>query len=218
MEEENSIKALTAIKGIGRTKAIALNKAGFSTISDLKNASVEEISAVKGINGSLAEKIKLEISQMEEDVVAEAEIEAKTEVPASELAIGPATSRLLRVRKRQKLKKPHFVQTDQHKKKKLQDTWRRPRGHHNKKRQYITSKGQMARVGFGSPAAVKGLHPSGFEEVLLDRLQDMEHINPGIQAVRISRTVGQRKRMQIIQKAKDLGLKILNPPVEEGGQ
>ncbi|MCL7414331.1 MAG: 50S ribosomal protein L32e [ANME-2 cluster archaeon] len=127
----------------------------------------------------------------------------------------PESKRLLNVRKRQKLRKPHFVQTDQHKKKKLKDTWKKPRGLHNKKRQYILGKGELARVGYGSPAAVKGLHPSGFEEVLLSRAQDLDSVDPATQAVRIARTVGQRKRMDIVKKAQSLGLKILNPPYQE---
>ncbi|MDF1557170.1 MAG: 50S ribosomal protein L32e [ANME-2 cluster archaeon] len=127
----------------------------------------------------------------------------------------PESTRLLKVRKKQKLKKPHFVQTDQHKKKKLKDIWRKPRGLHNKKRQYILGKGEMARPGYGSPVAVKGLHPSGFEEVLLSRALDLDNVDPATQAVRIARTVGQRKRMDIVKKALSLGLKILNPPYEE---
>ena len=81
----------------------------------------------------------------------------------------------------------------------------------------------MARVGYGSPVAVKGLHPSGFQDVLMSRVQDLDELDPSTQAVRIARTVGQRKRMDIVKKARSLGLKILNPPtemapVEEGVQ
>ena len=73
-------------------------------------------------------------------------------------------------------------------------------------------------MGYGSPAAVKGLHPSGFVEVLLDRVQDLDGVDPNTQAIRIARRVGQRKRMEIVNKAKNLGMKILNPPPEEEAQ
>ncbi len=139
------------------------------------------------------------------------EIEA---VPTTELEMDSEFQRLLKVRKRQKSKKPNFIQTDQHKKKRLKKYWRRPKGLQNKKRRYILGKGEMARVGFGSPVAVKGLHPSGFQDVLMSRVQDLDELDPSTQAVRIARTVGQRKRMEIVNKARSLGLKILNPPVE----
>ena len=48
----------------------------------------------------------------------------------------------------------------------------------------------------------------------MSRVQDLDELDPSTQAVRIARTVGQRKRMEIVNKARSLGLKILNPPVE----
>ncbi|NYT08685.1 MAG: 50S ribosomal protein L32e, partial [Methanosarcinales archaeon] len=67
--------------------------------------------------------------------------------------------RLMRVRSRQKSKKPEFNFHDSHKKKKLSSSWRKPRGLHNKLRQQIAAKGMLVRPGFGSPKAVKGYHP-----------------------------------------------------------
>lgn len=242
--EDAIIEEFTSLKGVGESKAKALYEAGYTSFEDLNKATVEELSGVKGITIPLAEQILDEVShfidevdgqeagevkadeveevEAEEEVEeAEAEegVEEETEiVPTAELEMEPESKRLLNVRKRQKLKKPHFVQTDQHKKKKLKDVWRKPRGLHNKKRKYILGKGEMARPGYGSPAAVKGLHPSGFEEVLLSRAQDLDNVDPATQAIRIARTVGQRKRLDIVKKAQSLGLKILNPPHEEGGQ
>ncbi len=162
------------------------------------------------------EKVEVEAEKEFEDQAGEGdeedrEIEA---VPTAELELDPESQRLLKVRKKQKAKKPNFVQTDLHKKKRLKNCWRRPKGLHNKKRRYILGKSGMARVGYGSPVAVKGLHPSGFQDVLMSRVQDLDELDPSTQAVRIARTVGQRKRMEIVNKARSLGLKILNPPVE----
>ena len=47
---------LTEIEGIGEKKAVALLKY-FKTIKVLKNATVDELCSVKGINRALAEKI-----------------------------------------------------------------------------------------------------------------------------------------------------------------
>ncbi|MCZ7385091.1 MAG: 50S ribosomal protein L32e [Candidatus Methanoperedens sp.] len=119
--------------------------------------------------------------------------------------------RLLNVRKKQKSKKPEFKQTDSHKKKKLADYWRRPDGIHNKTRYALKGKTPLVEAGYGSPAAVRGLHPSGFEEVLVRTPKDIEALKVGRQAARIARTVGSRKRAIIEKKAAELGLKILNP-------
>ncbi len=138
------------------------------------------------------EKVEVETEKEFEEEAGEGdekdkEIEA---VPTAELELDPESQRLLKVRKKQKAKKPNFVQTDLHKKKRLKNYWRRPRGLHNKKRRHILGKGGMARVGYGSPVAVKGLHPSGFQDVLMSRVQDLDELDPSTQAVRIARTVG----------------------------
>lgn len=243
--EEEIINEFTSIKGVGESRAKALYEAGYTSVGDLNDATTEELSRVKGITDQLAERIKNEVSQIYEDIEAGEAVEdsaqevvgtAKVEaeegdeegkeieaIPIAELELDPESQRLLKVRKKQKAKKPNFVQTDLHKKKRLKNTWRRPKGLHNKKRRHILGKGEMARVGYGSPVAVKGLHPSGFQDVLMSRVQDLDELDPSTQAVRIARTVGQRKRMDIVKKARSLGLKILNPPtemapVEEGVQ
>lgn len=226
MMKEDIINEFTSLNGVGESKAEALYEAGYESIEELADASVEELSEVKGITDVLAESINEQVSQAvegaeeipptaEESVLDEEDI---IEVPTAELEMDPESLRLLKVRKKQKLKKPHFVQTDYHKKKRLKDTWRKPKGLHNKKRRYILGKGEMAKPGYGSPTAVKGLHPSGFIEVLLNRVQEVDNIDPNTQAIRIARTVGQRKRLEIVKKARSLGLKIVNPPIEKGDE
>lgn len=122
----------------------------------------------------------------------------------------------MKIRKQQKSKKPAFRRADGHKKKKLDVNWRRPRGLQGKLRKRIAAKGAVVQIGYGSPRAVKGLHPSGFEDVLVRNPNDLQSINPEDQAARIARTVGVRKRLIIEEIAADRGIKILNPlPVTE---
>jgi len=99
------------------------------------------------------------------------------------------------------------------KKKQLSDSWRKPRGQHNKQREQKKAKGALPKPGFGSPVAVRGMHPSGFFEVLAFTLQDLEGLDPKTQAVRISATVGNRKRIALQEKAISAGLKVLNARV-----
>jgi large subunit ribosomal protein L32e len=96
------------------------------------------------------------------------------------------------------------------KKRQLSDSWRKPRGQHNKQREQKKAKGALPKPGFGSPIAVRGMHPSGFFEVLVTSLKDLEGLDPKTQAVRIGATVGTRKRVIIQEQAVSAGLKLLN--------
>ncbi len=82
----------------------------------------------------------------------------------------------------------------------------------NKMRRGFPAKGPVVQVGYGAPTAVKGYHPSGFEEVLVHNLADLENIESH-QAVRISRTLGARKRQMMLEQAFVKGLKVLNPTI-----
>ena len=99
------------------------------------------------------------------------------------------------------------------KKRQLSDSWRKPRGQHNKQREQKKAKGALPKPGFGSPVAVRGMHPSGFFEVLVTSLKDLEGLDPKTQAVRIGATVGTRKRVIIQEQAVSAGLKVLNARV-----
>jgi len=115
--------------------------------------------------------------------------------------------RLIRVRTR---KGATFKRDGFGKKKQLSGSWRKPRGQHNKQREQKKAKGALPKPGFGSPIAVRGMHPSGFYEVLIYTLDDLESLNPKTHAVRIAANIGGRKRGSIQEKALSAGLKVLN--------
>lgn len=117
--------------------------------------------------------------------------------------------RLLKVRTRQKSKKPEFNFHDSHKKKRLGTSWRKPRGLHNKLRQQVAAKGKLVRVGYGSPKAVRGFHPCGLPEMLVNNVAELEKAQGAV--VRIASGVGMKKRLEIQTKAAEAGIKILNP-------
>lgn len=115
--------------------------------------------------------------------------------------------RLIRVRV---AKSASFKRDGYGKKRQLSDSWRKPRGQHNKQREQKKAKGALPKPGYGSPIAVRGMHPSGFFEVLVSSLKELEGLDPKTQAVRISGTVGDRKRVGLQAKAIAAGLKVLN--------
>lgn len=118
--------------------------------------------------------------------------------------------RLLKIRKKQKLKKPDFEKYGHKHKKRVTSAWRKPRGSQGKHR--IMRKGKPPRVksGYGSPSLVKGLHPSGYEEVIVFNVNELSLVNPETQVVRIGRSVGKKKRLEIEEKAESLNIHIVN--------
>jgi large subunit ribosomal protein L32e len=115
--------------------------------------------------------------------------------------------RLIRVRV---AKGASFKRDGYGKKRQLSDSWRKPRGQHNKQREQKKAKGALPKPGYGSPIAVRGMHPSGFFEVMVATATELEGLDPKTQAVRISGTVGDRKRVGLQAAAIAAGLKVLN--------
>jgi len=117
--------------------------------------------------------------------------------------------RLLKVRAKERRE---FKRHDLHRKKKLDNKWRRPRGLHSKMRRHIRDKGRYVDSGFGSPCAVRGLHASGYKEILVTSPKvDLAELDPSDCAIRVASTIGRRKRIIIEERARELDLKILNP-------
>lgn len=108
------------------------------------------------------------------------------------------------------MRKPKFRRQEWHRYKKLGQKWRKTRGKTSKTRRYEGRKPAMPTIGYCSPKATKGLHPSGYQDVLVCNLKELEKLDPATQAGRISSTVGFKKREVMLQKAKELGIKVLN--------
>ncbi len=108
-------------------------------------------------------------------------------------------------------KKPKFLRQGARYLKRLKEVWRRPRGLDSKLRVKEKSKGSLPNVGYRAPKELRGLHPSGLKEVLIQSLKDLERIDKEKEAGRIAAKIGKKKRKMIVERARELGIKILNP-------
>lgn len=113
---------------------------------------------------------------------------------------------------RQKEKRPEFVRQESWRYKRLDPGWRRPRGKDSRMRLQKGGAPPLVKIGYRTDKRYRGLHPSGFEEVLVERVEELERIDPSRQAIRIAATLGRLKRMRITEVAMEKGIRVLNPP------
>ena len=223
---------LEDISGVGSSKADALVDAGFESVEDVQAASQDDLSDVEGIGNALAARIKADVGGLEVEEETEAEIEdeepeedeeAEAEEVETELQprglvdktpdLTDREEELLQQRKR--VGKPQFNRQDYHKKKRTPTSWRRPRGKLSKQRRGVKGKGDTVEAGFRTPKAVRGKHPSGFEEVRVHNPDDLDGVDGDREAVRIASKVGSRKRERIEEQAEEQGIRVLNPTYVE---
>jgi large subunit ribosomal protein L32e len=78
-------------------------------------------------------------------------------------------------------------------------------------RQQVSGVPRLVKIGYRGPKVARGLHPSGYNDILVFNVKDLSGIDKATDAVRIARTVGRRKRSEIVSEANKLQIKVLNP-------
>ncbi len=212
--QKSSVEDITKIDGFSDTLAEDIKKqVGSKETKEKKEEPKKETEKPK----EQVEKTKVETKEKPKEK--EPEIEEEEEIAEEEEQeyevkkkpkLTKDVQKLLNVRNKIKDKTPDFNRQESFRYKRLKKGWRKPRGLHSKMRMNFGYRPDMARVGFRGPKKVRGLHPSGFEEVMVHNPSDVKKIDPETQAARISGNVGTRKRVEIIKKAEELKIRILN--------
>ena len=122
----------------------------------------------------------------------------------------PINDDLLRARKKVSATRPKFVRQESWRYIRLAENWRKPKGIDNKMRKQVSGVPPLDKVGYRGPKKARGLHPSGYNDRLIQNITDLEKLDPKVDAARIGHSVGRRKRIDIVSKANTLGIKVLN--------
>jgi large subunit ribosomal protein L32e len=122
--------------------------------------------------------------------------------------------RLIKVRIRQKRKKPEFLRQEYHTHpKRLGRKWRQPMGRTSKLRYKEKSRGKQPSVGYGSPAALRGLSRFGYRLVRVANAKELSKItDPKSMMAEIAGGVGNKKKAEIVRVAKEKNILIFNRP------
>ena len=225
-----SVKTLKDLPGIKEENISELEQIGITSVSELKDAVFDEARTkeiIKTLSGvgpktveqwkeALKDDVKAEPKKKDVEIVDEEPetgsevVESGAYVVKTKPELSEETAEGLAKRAMISGRRPAFKRQEWHRYAMLGDKWRKPKGIHSKMKRRLKRRGPIVDIGFRGPASVRGLHPSGFEEVLVYNVDNLEGIDPKVQAVRIGGTVGTKKRMAIEDRASELGIRVLN--------
>lgn len=236
-EKESDKKEFTDLRMFKEEYVPKLKALGIESVEDLADALADESKVaeihehLKGVGPKTIEhwREELEVPVPEEgDEDEEEPSEEETEIEEAEeedveiaedegykVKLKPTLSKetldALKKRKQISSKRPVFLRQEWHRRQRLQGAkWRRPRGMHSKLRRHMGYRPNVVSIGYGGPKAARNLHPSGFQEVMVHNVKDLQKIDPAVQAARVAHTVGMRKRIAIEEKADEMKIRVLN--------
>ncbi|SRR5712691_2103228 len=70
---------------------------------------------------------------------------------------------------------------------------------------------QKVKVGHGTKASGRGLHPRGLIERLVHNESDLEGLDPKMHIVRLSGQLGEKRRLILLGRARTLNIHVANP-------
>lgn len=97
--------------------------------------------------------------------------------------------------------------------KRLGDEWRKPKGIDSCVRRRFRGTIRMPKVGYGSNKKTRHLIPSGHKVFVVSNASELELLllQTKSHAAEIAHNVSARKRVELVERAKALGVKVTNP-------
>ncbi|KAJ1653125.1 60S ribosomal protein L32 [Dispira simplex] len=92
------------------------------------------------------------------------------------------------------------------------DAWRKPKGIDNCVRRRFRGTLPMPSIGYGSNKKTRHVMPNGFKKVVVKNVGDLELLmmHNRTFAAEIAHAVSARKRLVILERAKQLDIKVMN--------
>ncbi|KAI8917107.1 hypothetical protein PhCBS80983_g00109 [Powellomyces hirtus] len=121
--------------------------------------------------------------------------------------VAPLVKRTI-IKKRTKKFKRH--QSDRYKK--IDESWRKPKGIDNRVRRRFCGQIAMPKIGYGSNSNTRHLLPNGFKKFLVNNVRDLELLlmHNRVFAAEIAHNVSSKKRVAIVERAAQLNVKVTN--------
>ena len=196
MTKEAVLKEFEALKGVGKVKAKLLYDNGFDSMEKLKKAKIKDLTKLKGITEKNANEILGQIKEKKEKPAKKTPEKKDKEEPKEKKAddveivdqkegaykpkikpqLNEKVKEQLLIRRQIKKRTPHFLRDEGFRYKRIPKNWRRPTGYTSKLRINLKYRPSKVRVGFRAPKMVRGLHASGFEEVMISRLKNLRRL------------------------------------------
>ena len=95
---------------------------------------------------------------------------------------------------RLKFQRPNIY--GRNKKKRVKNTWRKPRGIDSKQRKKRKGYGIHPDVGYGTPKQERNKHALGLVDVLVSNKKQLDSLDPSKNCIRFSSTLGKRKKAE----------------------
>lgn len=94
-----------------------------------------------------------------------------------------------------------------------QPKWRKPKGIDNRVRRRFKGQYLMPNVGYGSNARTRHVLPTGFKKFLVHNVRELEVLlmQNRVYCAEIAHGVSSKKRKDIVERAKQLSIRLTNP-------
>eukprot|EP00127_Corallochytrium_limacisporum_P000110 Clim_evm17s4 gene=Clim_evmTU17s4 len=122
---------------------------------------------------------------------------------------------VLPLKKRQIVKKrtKKFIRHQSDRYDKLSQNWRKPKGIDSRVRRRFRGVYLMPSIGYGSNSNTRHVLPDGFKKFSVNNVQELEMLlmHNRVYAAEIAHNVSAKNRKDIVARAQELGVKVLNP-------
>jgi len=120
--------------------------------------------------------------------------------------------KLLEMRKNMKNRRPKFRRQGYGIYPRIGDEWRKPRGRHSKQKHQSAGHAKKVKPGFRSPKLVRGMDKHGLIPVIVNSIVNIPLLKKEEHGAIIGGSVGNRKRLILLNELKKHGIKVLNLP------